>query len=82
MMANFSRGCLRGSSKTTSDSRNDAHLSITFLLEDRALTSRFFLEDHGSISKNFLEDRETISRLFLEHLTCNSNFFPNAQMRR
>ena len=46
MMANFSRGCLRGSSKTTSDSRNDAHLSITFLLEDRALTSRFFLEDH------------------------------------
>src|SRR5258706_10430859 len=30
MMANFSTGCLRGSTKPTSESRNDAHLSITF----------------------------------------------------
>jgi hypothetical protein len=51
MMAKFQAGVLRGSSKTTSDSRNQTRLSITFFLEDRAIISNFFLEDHNAISK-------------------------------
>ena len=75
MMAKFQEGVLRGSSKTTSDSRNDTRLSITFFLEDRAIFSRIFLEDHDAISKNVLEGSKAISRIILEHITCCSNFF-------
>ncbi len=84
MMTKFQEGILRGSSKTTSDSRNDTRLSITFFLEDRTIFSRIFLEDYDALSKNFLEDSKMISRIILEHLTCCSNFFQNgyARLRR
>src|SRR2546425_4552742 len=62
-------GCLRGSTKPTSDSRNGAHLSITFLIGSSLVSFQFFLEGHEALSKMFLE----------HHLTCNSNFFPGAK---
>ena len=73
-MAKFQGEVLRGSSKTTSDSRNYTRLSTTFFLEDRTIFSRIFLEDHDAISKNILEDSKMISRIILEHITCCSNF--------
>ena len=81
MMAKVQEGVLRGSSKTTSDSRNDTHLSTNLFLEDRAMFSRFFLEDHDAISKNVLEDAKAFSNIFLEHPTCCSRFFQTGYAR-
>src|SRR5205085_2402484 len=57
-------------------------LSITFLLEDRAINSSFFLDHREPNSKNFLEDLRALSKKILEHLTYGSNFFQARKMRR
>jgi len=60
MAETFEAECLRGSPKPPQIRVRVTRLSITFLLEDRAINSSFFVEDHKQISKNFsgqLRDR-------------------------